>query len=71
MKDEISLIVTSVAEPNKALRDLAFGCRENDYQFIVIGDQSSPAEFHIDGCDFYSLDRQKQTGFKFALNFNA
>ncbi len=66
MKDKISVIVTSVAEPNKALRDLSLGCRENDYQFTVIGDQASPADFHIDGCDFYGLQRQKETGFKFA-----
>jgi hypothetical protein len=66
MKDKISVIVTSIAEPNKPLRDLALGCRENDYQFVVIGDQASPADFHIDGCDFYGLARQKETGFKFA-----
>jgi hypothetical protein len=66
MEDKIYVIVTSIAKPNKALQDLALGCRENDYQFIVIGDKASPAEFHIDGCDFYSLKRQKQTNLKFA-----
>lgn len=28
--------------------------------------QSSP-DFYIDGCDFYSIDRQKKTGFELAL----
>jgi len=68
MKDKICVVVTSIAGPNKALGDLALGCRERSYHFVVIGDQASPAEFHIEGCDFYSLDRQKQTGFKFALS---
>lgn len=66
MKEKISIIVTSIAGPNRVLVDLAQGCSERGYQFIVIGDQASPADFHIDGCDFYSLARQRQTGLKFA-----
>ena len=62
MEDKISIVVTSIASPNKALRELARGCVEKGYHFIVIGDEASPAEFHIDGCDFYDLKRQKQTG---------
>ena len=66
MKNKISIIVTSIASPNNALRDLAQGCSERGYHFIVIGDEAGPAEFHIDGCDFYSLERQRQTGLKLA-----
>ena len=66
MKEKISIVVTSIAAPNEALRELAQGCIERDYNFIVIGDESSPAEFHIAGCDFYGLEKQKQTGLKFA-----
>ncbi|MFC1737434.1 STELLO glycosyltransferase family protein [Planctomycetota bacterium] len=66
MKDKISIIVTSIAAPNKALTNLAQGSSERDYQFIVIGDEDSPEVFHLDGCDFYCLKRQSQTGLKFA-----
>jgi len=66
MKDKIFIVVTSVAGPNKLLRGLAQGCVERGYRFIVIGDEASPADFHIDGCDFYGLERQRQTGLKFA-----
>ncbi len=66
MKNKVSIVVTSIASPNRALRDLAQGCGEKDYYFIVIGDEASPAEFHIDGCDFFSLKRQRQTDLKFA-----
>jgi hypothetical protein len=66
MKEKISIVVTSIAAPNKALRELAQGCGERGYNFIVIGDQTSPAEFHIAGCDFYGLQKQRQTGLKFA-----
>ncbi len=66
MEDKISIVVTSIAGPGKILCELANGCTERGYQFIVIGDEASPADFHIDGCDFYSLKRQKETGFRFA-----
>jgi len=66
MKDKIYVIVTSIAKPNEVLKELARGCSEREYHFIVIGDQASPAEFHIDGCDFYSLEKQKQTELEFA-----
>jgi len=66
MKDKISVVVTSIAGPNKVLRKLTQGCTERQYHFIVIGDEASPSEFHIDGCDFYSLERQRQTNLKFA-----
>jgi len=68
MKNKIYVIVTSIARPNKILRNLAQGCSEKGCHFIVIGDQASPADFHIDGCDFYSLERQMQLGLKFARN---
>lgn len=66
MKDKISIVVTSIASPNKALRELAQGCSEKGYHFIVIGDKASPTDFHIDGCDFYNLERQRETGLKLA-----
>ncbi|MBA7613158.1 hypothetical protein ES703_20403 [subsurface metagenome] len=66
MKDKISIVVTSIAGPNKVLRDLAQGCSARGYYFTVIGDEASPSDFHLDGCDFYSLKRQKETGLKFA-----
>lgn len=68
MEEKVSIVVTSIAAPNKPLGELAQGCRERGYDFIVIGDEASPANFHIDGCDFYGLDRQRQTGLKFAQN---
>jgi len=33
----------------------------------VIGDAQSPSDFYIDGCDFYSIHRQKKTGFELPL----
>ncbi len=66
MKDKISVVVTSISEPNDALQAVANGCIERDYQFVVIGDEASPSDFHIDGCEFYGLERQKKTELKLA-----
>ena len=62
----ISLVVTSIAAPNSELREIASQCKARGYSFYVIGDVPSPADFAIDGCEFYSLERQRTTGFKIA-----
>jgi len=66
MKQKVSIIITSISKPNRALHDLAKGCNSHGFHFIVIGDVSSPAKFQIQGCDFYSLERQLQTGLRYA-----
>jgi hypothetical protein len=66
MSDKISLVVTSIASPNPVLRSLAAGCAERDFAFYVVGDVPSPTDFRLEGCDFYSLERQAGTGFRTA-----
>ncbi len=66
MKERINIVVTSVSCPNKVMTELAENCKRRDYKFIVIGDKSSPENFQIDGCDFYSIEDQVKTGFEFA-----
>ena len=63
---KMALVVTSISAPNAALCDLAEGCRTNGVPFIVIGDVKSPPDFNLDGCSFYSIERQLQTGFQTA-----
>jgi hypothetical protein len=57
-----SVVVTSISAPNAVLRGLATQCKTRGFSFYVIGDVPSPADFAIDGCEFYSLERQKTTG---------
>lgn len=66
MPEKTALIVTSIAAPNAVLRALASGCREHGWQFIVIGDVPSPADFQLDDCRFYSLAEQRNLEFDFA-----
>jgi hypothetical protein len=48
------------------MREIASQCKTRGYSFYVIGDVPSPSDFAIDGCEFYSLDRQRATGLKIA-----
>jgi len=61
-----SVVVTSISAPNPALRELASQCKARGLSFYVIGDVPSPADFSLDGCEFYSLERQRASGLKIA-----
>ena len=60
------LIVTSISAPNAALHSLADGSQKHGIEFIVIGDEKSPSDFHLAGCRFYDLTKQKQLDCSFA-----
>lgn len=60
------LVITSIAEPTPGLQALAEASLQHGFDFILIGDESSPKQFHLDGCDFFGLDRQQKLGFDFA-----
>lgn len=66
MNDGIAVVVTSIAAPNPVLRALARGSDDRGHLFIVIGDKKSPPDFHLDGCRFYNLEEQYETGFSLA-----
>jgi hypothetical protein len=61
-----ALVVTSISAPNPVLAELAGQSKSRGIKFYVIGDVPSPADFQLDGCDFYSLERQRASGLKVA-----
>ena len=66
MKEALAVVVTSISGPNAVLRSLAEGATRQGASFIVVGDEKSPTDFALAGCDFYGLDAQRETGFRFA-----
>jgi hypothetical protein len=66
MTERVALVVTSINAPNRVLGALAEGSQARGRQFVVIGDVPSPADFRLDGCDFYGLEAQYESGFRFA-----
>src|SRR5437773_10376564 len=67
LEQKTAIVVTSIAGPNAALQALARGCRERGHTFIVIGDEASPDDFSLDGCDFYGLPQQRELGLNLAV----
>jgi STELLO glycosyltransferases len=59
-----SVVLTSIAAPNPVMLTLGKQAKEHGMSFYVMGDVPSPSDFSIEGCEFYSLNRQKGTGFK-------
>ena len=66
MSERVALVVTSISAPNRVLRELAAGCLSRGQQFVVIGDEASPPDFRLEGCDFYGLAEQYEAGFRSA-----
>ena len=66
MPTSTAIVVTSIAAPNDVMRELAKQALVRGDSFYVIGDKPSPADFQLDGCSFFSLERQAGTGFKTA-----
>lgn len=64
--DKVAVVVTSINKPGPALELIAEGCLRMGHEFFVIGDEASPAEFHLEGCRFFSLPEQLDLGFKLA-----
>ncbi len=66
MKEKVSIVVTSIFQPNTALRELARGANQSGWDFIIVGDTKSPSDFHLDGARFFDLETQKKFNFKLA-----
>ncbi len=63
---QTALVITSIASPNKVLKTYANLCKEKNIHYIVIGDTKSPQDFKLDGCDYWSVERQKELKNSFA-----
>jgi hypothetical protein len=60
-----TLVITSIAnDSHPVLNHYALEATKYNISLIVIGDTKSPVEFSMDGCDFYSIERQIGLGFE-------
>ena len=67
MSAKKTLIITSIADDkHPILSQFAKECKERNVDYIVIGDTKSPSEFKMDGCDYWSVDRQLTLPFELA-----
>lgn len=62
-----ALVITSIASDTlPVLNSYAIECKKRSVKFIVIGDTKSPKDFNIDGCEYWSVDLQKDLPFELA-----
>ncbi len=66
LNDRKAIVVTSVSRPTEALLELARKSNDCNDHFIVIGDETSPQDFSIPGCNFYNMEQQFATGYGYA-----
>jgi len=64
MKEKVAVVVTTINEPTPGLHKLAATCSKHEHDLIVIGDESSPATFDLQGCRYYSLKEQRELGLR-------
>ncbi len=64
--EKLAVVVTTISSPNRALRSIAEECGKRGWHFVCIGDSKTPADFELENCDYYSVERQKELGFRFA-----
>lgn len=58
------LIITSIAkQDHPVLMQFADESKKHNIPFIVIGDTKSPSQFVLEGCDYYSIERQQSLNF--------
>jgi STELLO glycosyltransferases len=61
------LVITSIAgADNSVLKQISKEAQEHKVPFIVIGDTKSPSDFKLEGCDFYSIEKQKSLSWTLA-----
>ncbi len=61
------LVITSIAgAENPVLNTFASKAAAQGVSLIVVGDQKSPKEFFLPGCDFYPIERQQALPFSLA-----
>jgi hypothetical protein len=65
MKNNPFLVITSIAgREHPVIQQFAALAPEHNIPFILIGDTGSPDSFKLEGCDFYSIERQRRLDFK-------
>ena len=66
MSARTALVLTSINAPNRAMAALARGAADAGFDFFVVGDTRSPADFRMDGCQFLDVAAQAATGLRTA-----
>jgi len=62
---KISLVVTTINRPNSVLHSLAHGAVKAGWDFVIIGDKKSPADFSLPGAHYLDLQAQGKLNLEY------
>lgn len=62
-----AVVVTTINAPTGPVRSIAEDCNRLDAEFILIGDDKSPRDFHQPGATYLDVAAQRATGFRYAV----
>lgn len=55
-----AIVITTISQPTKAVIEWAAIARTLDWKVVCIGDKKTPADWHCEGVDFISFERQRE-----------
>lgn len=62
----VSLIITTINRPNINIKSFSKGCKNSNWDFIVVGDKKTPKNFSLSYGDYFNTSKQKKLNFQFA-----
>jgi hypothetical protein len=68
MSEKYAVVVTTINYPTRAIQEISRDVDRLQAEFILIGDQKSPADFNQPGSTYLDLAAQQKSGFKYALH---
>jgi hypothetical protein len=63
---KVAVVITSISGPNAVMKAIASDSVKNNFDFLMIGDTKTPVDFKLEGCDYYSVERQLQLPYSLA-----
>ncbi len=62
-----ALVITTISPVNTILKKYAEECFAHKIDLYIIGDSKTPTDFHLDHCNYYSIESQQKLEFESAL----
>ena len=66
MQDKYAVVITTINAPTRAVIEIARDAPKLDAEFILIGDEKSPAGFDQPGATYLDMNAQRDSGFAYA-----
>lgn len=66
MQDKYAVVITTINAPTRAVVEIARDAPMLDAEFVLIGDEKSPSDFHQPGAVYLDIQAQRDSGFAYA-----